>query len=162
MGNRSRRSLGIAFINGVVLRFALLSLLFTEREGGNFMSLISDLIEELKVAEALEKAMVDGGSDLLDIQAGDSTLSSETIVALREKLDHETRQLLLISACLVTLRELVSNGYPVRRVFDVPESVVDELALKQKQMLDFALELRSVVIGADGGAIMEVGSEVVG
>jgi hypothetical protein len=120
------------------------------------MALINDLLIELKTAETLEQARVDGGSDLIDIKAGVSTLSDATLAALIEKLAHETEQLELIRVSIEALTNLVDHQYPIRRVFDIDPAVSEELAFKQRQMLDFANELRPIVIGADSGIISVV------
>lgn len=120
------------------------------------MALINELIVELKEAEIMEQARVDGGSDLIDIEAGDSTLTDETVAALKEKLNHETEQLELIRIAIVALVNLVEHQYPVRKVFDVDPNIVEELTLKQRQMLEFSNEFRPVIIGADGGSITVV------
>jgi len=120
------------------------------------MALILDLITELETAETLEAERVAGGSDLLDTQVGASTLTPETVAALAAKLAHETLQLQLIGVALSALNGLVANGYPERKVFDVLPAVTEELTLKQKQMLDFANELRPIVLGSDGGVITVV------
>lgn len=120
------------------------------------MALIGDLIIELETAQILEQSRVAGGSDLLDIQAGASTLTPETIAALQAKLIHETEQLAMIGAALSALGSLSAHGYPDRKVFDVKPGITEELKVKQKQMGDFADELRPIVLGADGGNITAV------
>lgn len=117
------------------------------------MPLINDLILELEVAEVLEAGRVAGGSDLLDIQAGASTLTPETIAVLQVKLAHETEQLSLITRALSALNDLAVHGYPVRKIFDVAPQITDELAAKQKAMAEFASELRPILVGSDGGTI---------
>lgn len=117
------------------------------------MALINDLINELTGARTVEQARVDGGSDLLDIRVGPSVLSAETVAVLEEKLAYETEQLNLIVLALSSLEALAEHGFPDRKVFDVSVDIAEELIVKQRQMLDFSNEFRSVVIGADGGSI---------
>jgi hypothetical protein len=113
------------------------------------MALILDLITELEAAQELGQQRVDGGSDLIDTAQGNSTLMPETMAALQSKLTWEQGQLNLIIAALSALGALSGNGYPVRKVFDAPQSVTEELSLKEKQMADFSAEFMSLDIGAD-------------
>ena len=117
------------------------------------MPLIQDLIAELETAQALEQQRVDGGSDLIDIAQGNSTLMPKTVAALQSKLAEEQGQLNLIITALSALNALAGNGYPDRKVFDIPPEIAAELGLKQKQMADFANELRPILLGADSGTI---------
>jgi len=117
------------------------------------MALIDDLLTELNQAKVIETARVAGGEDLLDIRSGSSTLTPETVAILQEKLVHETEQLSLINAAINSLENLAKHSYPIRKVFSIQPTIADELALKQKQMQEFAAELLPVILGADAAVI---------
>jgi len=104
----------------------------------------------LKAAEALEAARVLGGEDLLDIKAGESTLSPLTVSLLEDKKKYSVDRLDWIGRVLALHEESVVLGFIERKVFDVPPEVAAELAEKQRLMAEFASEFRPTLIGADG------------
>jgi len=106
----------------------------------------------LKAAEALEAARVLGGEDLLDIRAGQSTLSDETVAFLTAKREYSVARLGWIKRVLALHDESVTNGFIERKVFDVPPEVLDELEARLSQMAEFAGEFREILQGADGAS----------
>jgi len=104
----------------------------------------------LTAAEALEAARVAGGEDLLDIRAGQSTLSDQTVAFLIDKREYSIARLDWIRRVQALHQESIENGFIERKVFDVPQAVIDELAEKQRLMAEFSGELRAIVAGADG------------
>lgn len=119
------------------------------------MSLITDLLNELRIAQALEKSRVDGGEDLIDTVAGNSSLSPETLAFLRDKQQWEQEQLSLITTAIGVLESLAAHSYPDRKVFDVPPDVSKELDIKLQKMREFSSEFRPIKIGADTLVITE-------
>lgn len=104
----------------------------------------------LKAAEALEAARVLGGEDLLDIRAGQSTLTDQTVAFLTDKRQYSANRLDWIRRVLALHDESVTKGFIERKVFDVPPEVAAELAEKQRLMAEFASEFRPILLGADG------------
>jgi len=109
----------------------------------------------LKAAEALEAARVLGGEDLLDIRAGESTLSPQTVALLNAKRQYSVDRLAWIRRVLALHDESVTNGYIDRKVFDVPPEVAEELEARLMAMADFAGEFREILIGADTLVVTE-------
>lgn len=119
------------------------------------MALINDYLAKLEADLVVTLALVAGGEDNLDIQAGESTLTPETIAKETEVLLYlKARRDWLINA-ISGLNENIEMGFDEIPPFDVNQSVKEEIALKQDQMKLFSDLLRPIVIGSDSVAVTE-------
>jgi len=119
------------------------------------MALINDYLAKLEADLVETLALVAGGEDNLDIQAGESTLTPETIAKETEVLLYlKARRDWLINA-ISGLKENIEMGFDEIPPFDVNQSVKEEIALKQDQMKLFSDLLRPIVIGADSAVVTE-------
>jgi hypothetical protein len=119
------------------------------------MALINEYLAKLKADLVVTLLLVSGGEDNLDIQAGESTLTPETIEKESEALLYlKARRDWLVST-IAGLEENISLGFDEIPPFDVSQSVKDEITLKQAQMKLFSDLLRPIVIGADGVIVTE-------
>lgn len=120
------------------------------------MALIDDYRAKLQADLNLTLALVAGGEDAIDIGDGtESVLSPETMAVQAEAFAWLKARRDWLRATLAALDTGLGQGFDELKLFDVPETVKNEVALKQKQMADFSALLRPVVLGADALAVTE-------
>ena len=125
------------------------------------MALINDYLAKLEADLVETLVLVAGGENNLDIQAGESTLTTETIAKETEVLIYlKARRDWLINA-ISGLKENIEMGFDEIPPFDVNQSVKEEIALKQDQMKLFTDLLRPIVIGADSAVVTERAAVIV-
>ena len=118
------------------------------------MSLLTDYIGALELDLIDTQALVAGGEDSLDIQAGESTLSPETIARQAEAFADLRARRDWIRAVLALLKEGNQKGFDTLKFYDVNPEMLAEVRIKHEQMARFRELFRPIVIGADALVVM--------
>lgn len=119
------------------------------------MSLLTDYLSKLEQDLVETLALVSGGEDSLDIQAGESTLSPETIARQTEAFVYLKARRDWIKSVLALLKDGDEKGFDTVKFYDVNPEVLEEIKVKQEQMARFSGLLRPILIGADALVVTE-------
>jgi hypothetical protein len=122
------------------------------------MPLITDYKAKLELDLKVTLVLIDGGENSLDIAAGESTLTPETVASETFAFNYLVARRDWIRAAIAKLDDGIHGGFDEIPDFSASEATVAEIAHKQAQMKQFSDLLKPIVIGADGGAIRRVPS----
>jgi hypothetical protein len=121
------------------------------------MSKLTELKTELEALKTVLAALINGGEDSLDSNAGESTFTDQARIAQGVALNNLRLQQTWLLFTLAQIDAGILNEYDTIKRYDVDPEITSELAIKQAQIIQFqSLFNAKLNIGADAISIVEV------